>query len=174
MAIRSDHLVVSLTFDHVHYIFLYGHTKQNREGGGKEQTNNTGLGQLQAQEGGSLCDTFCAALRAFEDYHRRVFCAKLPQKPLAMLTFIDCALLLFLTALSSRLVSPALLCQLPLSVFPPPLPVSLEISPSVPLCGFHAKADKEILRPAPVQTEMFVCQLFSLSLFLSLSLYIYS
>ena len=44
MAIRSDRLVVSLIFDQWHYTFLYGHTKHNREGGGKEQTNKHGLG----------------------------------------------------------------------------------------------------------------------------------
>ena len=56
---------------------------------------------------------FCAALRAFVEYRGRVFCAKLPQKPLAMLTSVDSVLLLLSTAISSRLVSSALRCQLP-------------------------------------------------------------
>ena len=33
-----------------------------------------GLDQLLAQERGILCNTFCAALRAFVDYRRHVFC----------------------------------------------------------------------------------------------------
>ena len=37
MAIRSDHLVVSLTSDQGHYTFLYRYTKHNREGGRKNQ-----------------------------------------------------------------------------------------------------------------------------------------
>ena len=73
----------------------------------KNKRTNTDLGQLQAQEGGSQCDTFYAALRTFVDYRKRVFCAKLPQKPLAMPTSVDCVLPW--TAISSRLVSPALL-----------------------------------------------------------------
>ena len=68
----------------------------------------------------------------------------------------DCVLLW--TAISTRLFSSVLLCQL-LSLSslgpssPPPLPVSREISPSGPLCGFHAKADKEILWPAHTHTN---------------------
>ena len=38
--------------------------------------------------------------------------------------------------------------------FRPPFPVSREISPAGILCGFRAKADKDILWPAPPQTEM--------------------
>ena len=67
----------------------------------------------------------------------------------------DCVLW---TAISSRLFSSVLLCQLHLSffsgIFSPPLPVSREISPSGPLCWFCAKIDKEILWPAPTQNEM--------------------
>ena len=48
-------LVVS---DQGHYTFLYRYAKYNREGGRKNKRTNTGLGQLQAQEGGSVCDTF--------------------------------------------------------------------------------------------------------------------
>ena len=45
------HLLVS---DRVHYTFNNGHTKHNREGGRKEQTNKYGLGLLQAQERESM------------------------------------------------------------------------------------------------------------------------
>ena len=99
MAIRSDRLVVSLISDQGHYTFLYGYTKHNREDGRKGQMN-TDLGQLQAQEG-EFRDPFCA----FFELTRACTRVKLPQKPLAMLTSVDCVLLLLLTALSSRLIS---------------------------------------------------------------------
>ena len=84
---------------------------------------------------------------------------KLPQKPLAMLTSVDCVLLLLLTTLSSWPFTFAFLCQL-LSLsslqpsFPGPFLVSSEILCLGPLCGFCAKTDNEILWPAPIQTEM--------------------
>ena len=77
----------------------------------KDKRTNTNLGQLQAQERGVCVTLFPAALRAFVDYRGRVFCAKLPQRPLAMLTSVDCVLLLLLTTLSSRLC-PSLDCYL--------------------------------------------------------------
>ena len=49
----------------------------------KNKRTNTVLGQLQAQEREFV--TLCI-LCAFVDYRRRVFCAKLQQKPLTMLT----------------------------------------------------------------------------------------
>ena len=58
----------------------------------------------------------------------------------------DCSLLhSFVNSLSLSSLGPS---------FPPPLSVSLGISPSGPLFGFHAKTDKEILWPAPTETEM--------------------
>ena len=138
------HLVDS---DQGYYTYIYRYAKHNREGGRKNKRTNTDLGQLQAQERGILCDTFCAVPRSFVDYHGRVFCAKLPKKPLAMLTSVDCVLLLLLTAISNRLVSLALRCQMPsLSSlgpsFSPPLPVSREISPSVFCVDFAPKQTK--------------------------------
>ena len=59
MAIRSDRLVVSLISNQGHYTFLYRFAKHNRDGGGKEQTNITDLGQLQRQER-EVCVSFCA------------------------------------------------------------------------------------------------------------------
>ena len=104
--------MVSLTSDQGHYTFLYGYTEHNRDGGRKELTNKHGLGSAPSARKESLFDTFCAVLCAFVDYHGRVFCAKHPQKP--MLSSVDCVLLLLLTAISSRLISPVLLCQLTL------------------------------------------------------------
>ena len=49
------HPVVS---DQGHYTFLYRYAKHNREGGRKNKRTNTVLGQLLAQVGVSLCDTF--------------------------------------------------------------------------------------------------------------------
>ena len=71
-------LMVSLISDQGHYTFLYGHTKHNREGGRKEQTNKHGLWSApSAREekfvtllGSSLC--ICGLSRAY-------ICAKLPQ-----------------------------------------------------------------------------------------------
>ena len=130
MAIRSDRLVVSLISDQGYYTYLYGYAKHNREGGRMEETNKYGLGQLLAQEE-EFRNTFCT----FCEPTRACTRAKLPQKPLAMLTSVDCVLLFLLTALSSRLIfslpfcwlspssrfcwppSSGLLCQLTLSVF---------------------------------------------------------
>ena len=115
---------------------------------------------------------FCAALRAFagnrwwiiaQNVHKTTSnadsslnCLLCPVSIFSLPPSADCVLLW--TATSSWLFSSALLCQLTLSVFSPtnflrPLPVSWEISPSGPLCGFRAKPDKEILWPAPIQTE---------------------
>ena len=110
---------------------------------------------------------FWAAFRAFVDYRRRVFCAKLLQKPLGMLTHLWlCSLIASFCwqsfpwiAISIRPSSSALLCQLALSLsslgpsFPPLLQVSWEISSSGPLFGFRAKTYKEIVWVAPTQTE---------------------
>ena len=84
MAIRSDHLVVSLIFDQGHYTFLYGHTKHNRECGRKEQTNKHGLGSVP-----SAREKFLTLLRSSPcicRLSRACICAKLPKKPLGMLT----------------------------------------------------------------------------------------
>ena len=80
-----------------------------------------------------------------------------PASIFSLLPSANCVLLW--AATSSQLFSYALLVNwLSLSSlglsFPPPLSVSREISPSDLLCGFCAKTDKEILWPAPIQTEM--------------------
>ena len=143
---KSDRVVVSLTSKQGHYTFLYSHTKHNREGGRKEQTNKHGLGSAPSARRRKSMWHFCAALRAFAGYHGRVFCAKLPQKQQAMVSSVGCVLLLLLTALSSRLVSSAFLCQLTLSVFSWTFIHSSTSGLAI--------TDKEILWPAPTQTEM--------------------
>ena len=141
--------------------------------GWKEENKrtNTDLGQLQAQE--SEFVTLCIP-RASVDYRGRVFCAKLLQNPQGMLTHLwlfsltaSCWLSFPWTAISRRPSSSALRCRLPLSVllsstaplsslrpsFSRPLSVLREISPLGPLCGFHAKADKETLWLAHPPTQ---------------------
>ena len=67
-----------------YYTFHYRYSKHSLEDGRKRTSeHNTVLGQLQAQEREFV--TLCI-LCAFVDYRRRVFCAKLQQKPLTMLT----------------------------------------------------------------------------------------
>ena len=142
------HLVVS---DQGHYSFHYRYAKLNREGGGKEQTNKYGLGS----EGGSLCDTFVQLsvhLQAIADlYFTRNFhkatrnadsslavfshCLFLPTVSFSgQLSQADCSLLpSFVNWLSLSSLGPS---------FPRPLPVSQEISPSCPLCGFRTKTKR--------------------------------
>ena len=127
------HPVVSLASDQGHYTFLYGHTKHNQEGG---RMNKHGLGSAPSARKRSLwhCAFFSPAT-SNADILRWFY-----------LLTASCVLLW--TATSRRLVSPALHCQLvSLSSlgpsFPPPLLVSREISPSGPLCGFHAKTDRD-------------------------------
>ena len=155
------HPVVS---DQGRHTFLYGRTKQNREGGGKEK-NKHGLGSAPSARGGRLWQfmQLSVHLQAIDgEYLRETF-----TKPRRMLTHLLTALLpsshylLLLTVSYSGLLSQAhwslqlffVNCLSRSSLghsFPPPLPVSQEISSSGLLCGFHAKG---ILRPTPTQTE---------------------
>ena len=132
---------------------------------GKNKRINTDLGQLQAQEGGSLCDTFCA----FCELTRACTRAKILTKPLAMLTFsrVGWSGLCRSTGLSSRLsdfcwlsslpcfhLLTASVCRLSSSLLFSDLPslvlpVSWEISRAGPLCGFRTKTNKGVLWMAP-------------------------
>ena len=144
-----------------YHTFLYGHIQYNKEGGRKNKRTNTDLGQLQAQERDFV--TLCI-LRASVDDHGRVFCAKLLQKPLGMPTHLwlsslpasFCCSSFPWTAISRQLVSSYLHCRLPLSVFLCKLTLCLLWDLPFLLYflsrGFRAKADKEILWPAPTHT----------------------
>ena len=131
MAIRSDCLLVSLISNQGHYTFLYRYTKHNREGGRKEQTNKHGLGSAPSARSGESMWHFCAALHAFAGYRGQIIarnfhkatrnadssldCFLCPTSIFSLPPSDDCVLLW--TAISSRLFSSALLCQLTLSVF---------------------------------------------------------
>ena len=107
-----------------HYIFLYGHTEHNREGGSKEQMNKHGLGIS------SKCKKW-EALRAFAGYRGRIIARnfhKATRNAESSFDFHFCPATIFLlsasadcvflwTVISSRLFSSALLCQLTLFVF---------------------------------------------------------
>ena len=69
-----------------YHTFLYGHTKYNRVGWRKRTNEQTGTLVSSKRKKGSFV-TLCI-FRAFVDYHGRVFCAKLPQKPLKMPTHL--------------------------------------------------------------------------------------
>ena len=75
----------------------------------KNKRTNIDLGQHQAPQGGSLCDTVQSVI-----YRERVL-ERNSHKPLTMLTSVDCVLLW--SVISSRLFSSAFLYQLTLSVF---------------------------------------------------------
>ena len=131
-------------------------------GWNKKKRNNTDLGQLQAQEREFV--TLCI-LRAIVDYRGRVFCAKLLQKLLEMLTHLwlssltaSICWLSSWTAILRRLVSSAHRCQLTLcdfsGTFLPSSTSSLAGDLAFgPLCRFRAKTDKEIVWVAPTQTK---------------------
>ena len=113
----------------------------------KNKRTNTGLVQLRAQEGGSLCDTFVklhllaiAGMYTVRNFHKATRNASS-----SLTVFSHC--LLLATAISNRLFSSAFLCQLALSVF------SRTFLPSS-TPGIRAKIDKEIVWLAPTQTEM--------------------
>ena len=147
MAIRSDRLMVSLISSQGHYTFLYGHTKHNREGGRKEQTNKHGSGSAPNARGGSLWH-FCAALRAFAGNRGRILARNFHKATRNADSSYDCPVLttgLFRSLLLTVLFSPPLSTDPLGSSFPPLLSVSLEISPSGPLCEFRAKTHKGIL-----------------------------
>ena len=140
--------------------------KYNREGGKRRTTNKHGFGSTPSTRKGALCDDFLQVFVHFVDYRGRVFFAKLLQKSLGMpihlwpssfsasfcwpsfpwtlshadwsllLSFVDCLSLSFFVDSPLSSLSPS---------FPPPLPVSSEISSSSPLFGFRAKTDKEIV-----------------------------
>ena len=110
---------------------------------------------------------FCAALRTFAGYRRRVFRVKLPQsQEFWLISRLPCFHLL---TVSFCWMCPSLDCYLKsIVLYNPPLstdtlfvlcdvpsfPHFWEISPSASLCRFRAKTDKEILWPAPKQTDM--------------------
>ena len=150
----------------VYFIILYGHERNTTEREGeKEQTNNMDWCQLQTQEREFVWG-FCADFRAFVDYRGRVFGAKLlqsykkcqlifnclPSLPpsadrpsLGLLSHANWSLLLSVVdCLPPSFFINWLLSFLGTS-FPPPLPVSPEISTLSPLFEFRAKTDKEII-----------------------------
>ena len=130
MAIRSEHLVVSLISHQGHYTFLYRYAKHKLEGGGKEPMNKHGLGSAPSTRRGKTMWHFCAALRVFTGYHRRIFARKFHKATRNADPSLDCLLcpasifslplsadgVLLWTAISSWLFSSALLCQLTPSV----------------------------------------------------------
>ena len=114
-----------------YHTFLYGHINYNREGGRKRTNEQTRTWVSSKRKKGSFV-TLCI-LRASVDYHRRVFCAKRLQKPVGIPTHLWLSSLAASfswpsfpwTAISRRLVSSALRCRLPLSVFLRQLPLYL-------------------------------------------------
>ena len=125
----------------------------------KEQTNKHGLGSTPSARKG-VCDTLhspciCRLSRACI---LRETSTKATRNANSSLTiFPHCLLLLTVLPLDCYLKPTVLLCSplstaslcLPLST---PLRVSQDVSPLGPLCGFRAKADKEILWPAHTHT----------------------
>ena len=94
-----------------HYTFLYGHTKPNREGGRKEQTNKRRLRSTSSSRGRSLWQ-FCVALRTFTDYRRPVLAQNFHKATRNDDSSLDCPVLLT-----------GLFCSFLLTVlFSPPLP----------------------------------------------------
>ena len=123
----------------------------------KDKRTNTGLGELQALEGGSLCDILCSS-PCICMLSRACILRETSTKSLGMLTNLLTVVLpssrcfLLLTVSFSGRLSQAdcsLLFSfvncLSLSSFPPPLPVLRAILPSCTLGGFRAKTVKEIL-----------------------------
>ena len=84
---------------------FYGHTKHNREGERKEQTNKNGFGSPPSATGGSLWHS-CAALRAFVGYRRRVLVRNSNKVTRNADSSLDCPVL-----------STGLFCSLLLTVF---------------------------------------------------------
>ena len=97
---RTTH---SQWFNQEHYMFLYGHTKNNRKGGRKNKRTNIGLGQLQVQEGEVYVTFLCNSLCICRLSRACIFREK--KKPLTMLTSSRISLpgLCRSTGLSSRL-----------------------------------------------------------------------
>ena len=184
MAIRSDHLVVSLISDQGHYTFLYGHTKHNREGGRNEQTRAWVSSKCKRE----VCDTFlqlAVHMHVFaQNFHKATRNADsfscVSQPGLCRSTGLSSRLSDFCSSLfSALLLSPWLTCSVNWSLllpsadclllvsfvswlslsslgssFPHPLPALREIFHLSPLCGFHVKADKGSLWLTPIHTEM--------------------
>ena len=159
-----------LISDQRHYTFLYGHTKYNREGGGKEQMNGQGSAPS-AWRGRSMWHFLqlsmhlqaIAGVYFARNFHKAMECCAVSWlSSLPCFHFLTASFCWLCPSLDNYLKPTVLFCP-PLSTdslsslgpsFPPPFPVSWEISPSGPFCGFCAKTDKAILRPAPKQTEM--------------------
>ena len=147
-----------LNSDQGHCTFLYGHTKHNREGGRKEQTNEHGLGSAPSARRGSLWHS-CADLRAFAGYSERVLARNFYKDTRNADSSLDCPVLstgLFCSLLQTVLFSPPLstnsLC------FPWDLPSLAHFgsrgrSCAQALCvGFAPKQTKRSWM-APIQTE---------------------
>ena len=135
--------------------------------GEKEQTNKHGLGSAPSARKG-VCDNLhplciCRLSRACILRETSIKATRNANSYLTV--FPHCLLLLTVLPLDCYLKPTVLLCSplstgslcLPLSTdplssmgpsFPRPHPLSQEVSPLGPLCGFRAKADKEILWPA--------------------------
>ena len=161
MAIRSDRLVF---FFSSHF---FTDTQNNREGGRKEQTNKHRLGFAPSARKGKSLWHFCAALRAFAGYRGRILARNFHKATRNADSSLDCLLclasifslppsvdcVLLWTAISNRLFSSALLCQLTLSVFSgtflPSSTSGLVLRPFV----WVSRQNKEILWVALTQTE---------------------
>ena len=156
--------VSSLTRGITHFFMDTQNTTERVEE--KNKQTNTDLGQLQAQEGGSLCDTFVQLsvhLQAIAGEYLHETCTK----PLGILTHLltvfsallpssHCRLRPSLDSLSQADCSllPSFVNCLSLSSLGPSFPPPLLVSCSGSLCGFCAKTEKEILWVTPTQTEM--------------------
>ena len=144
----------SFSFPTRYHTFLYGHIKYNREGGRNNKQTNTDLGQLQAH---SPC--ICRLLPACILLETST---KATRNANSSLTVIPhCLLLLTVLPLDCYLRPTVLLCsplsnaslRVPLSTHPFFFSVTFFSSSTYglagdltvrPLCGFRAKADKEI------------------------------
>ena len=108
--------MVSLISDQGHYTFLYRYAKHNR--GKKNKRTNTDSGQLQVQEGGSLCGNFVELsvhLQAIAGVYFVLNFHKATRNADSYLFPADGVLLW--TAILSRLFSSVLFCQKYLFVF---------------------------------------------------------
>ena len=138
----------------------------------KEQTNKHGLGSAPSARKG-VCDILhspCICRLSPACILRETSTKATRNANSSLTVFPHCLLLLAVLPLDCYLKPTVLLCSLlstgslclPLSTdplsslepsFPRPLPVSWEVSPLDLLCGFRAKADKEILWPEHTHTQ---------------------
>ena len=149
--------------------FFNVHIKYNREGGKKEQTNKHGLRSAPSARKG-VCDTLHSPFicRLSQACVLREISTKATRNSNSSLTVFPHWLLLLTVLPLNSYLKPAVLLSSPLSTgslclplstdplsslrpfSPPLLPVSREVSPLGPLCGFCARSDKEILCPTHI------------------------